>query len=188
MEEIPTIKIDIDSKTNRMNQRDTQMNEEAGLNAFEARTENYCSRVQTHINMMYRLGGKHLDDIPHYIYLLKQNNCDNWENEKRTAIDSGYYDDTEERIDDLIQQFNSVFDKNQENARKIYDQIYELIKSHIIKHPAYTGVNQEKMNELYTKYMRLYPPNKSKGGNKNKKRKNKSRKSKRSKKTKSRRH
>lgn len=187
MEEIPAIKTDIDSKTDRMKQRDTIISKEAGLNAFEARTENYCSRVQTHINMMYRLAGEHLKDIPHYIYLLKQNKCEKWENEKRTAIDRGYYDDTEERIDDLIQQFNSV-DNNQEKAMKIYDEIHELIKLHIIKHPAYVGVNQEKMHELYTKFMRLYHPKESTGGNKNKKRKNKSRKSKRSKKTKSRRH
>jgi hypothetical protein len=50
--------------------------------------EDYCGRVQAHINKMYYLGGDHLNDISRYIDLLREN-CPDWEKKKNIAVGKG---------------------------------------------------------------------------------------------------
>lgn len=79
------------SKAARYQQRDRLISEDEGLlGTIEKNEANWCSRVQTHINMMYKLGGEHLRDIPRYIELLENAKCPKWEKEKELAEKMGY--------------------------------------------------------------------------------------------------
>ena len=188
------------SKVARMNERDRKIEEEEGLYPTEKRPENYCSRIQTHIKMMYKLGGEHLKDIPRYIQLLEMEKCPKWQEEKEHAEKSGYHTNTElaksdemkkqtdqEKIEGLIEKFN-LADKY-DDAGNIFDEIVSLMQNIIKLYPE----NLEKYQTIIENFkLKLIDLEKQKGGNKSKNRKSKkskrSKKSKKSKKTKSRRH
>lgn len=75
----------------RYQKRDRLISEDEGLlGTIEKNEANWCSRVQTHIDMMYKLGGEHLIDIPRYIELLENAKCPKWEEEKERAKIMGY--------------------------------------------------------------------------------------------------
>lgn len=79
------------SKAARMNERDRLISEDEGLlGTIEKNEANWCSRVQTHIDMMYKLEGEHLNDIPRYIHLLQRENCPKWQEKKEYAEQMGY--------------------------------------------------------------------------------------------------
>ena len=203
------------SKVARMDLRDNLISQDEGLHGtIEKNEANWCSRVQTHINMMYRLGGEHLNDIPRYIHLLQRKNCPKWQEDKAYAVKNGYLPNTElaksdemkkqtdQQIEELTKKFNAaVNDKNYEEVSRIYEVIYGLMVKHLQKNPHDAEEYQVTIMKLYKSWTDRKEQDAGQtaeqegAGNKRKKRKSKQHskksrktKSKKSRKTKSRRH